>query len=77
LNLAKTHDVLLTCEEHNILGGMGSAVAEVVSQHHPVKISMLGIEDTFGESGTPAALMEKYGITYKHILDRIRVLLAE
>jgi transketolase len=77
INLAKTHDVLLTCEEHNVLGGMGSAVAEVVSQHHPVKISMLGIEDTFGESGTPVALMEKYGITYKHVLDRIRKLLAE
>ena len=77
VELAKTHDVLLTCEEHNVLGGMGSAVAEVVSQYHPVKISMLGIEDTFGESGTPAALMEKYGITYKHVLDRIRKLLAQ
>ncbi|PKM64695.1 MAG: transketolase [Firmicutes bacterium HGW-Firmicutes-20] len=74
IDLAKTHDVLLTCEEHNVLGGLGSAVAEVVSQHHPVKISMLGIEDTFGESGTPAALMEKYGITYKHVLERIRKL---
>jgi transketolase len=76
IELAKTHDVLLTCEEHNVLGGMGSAVAEVVSQHHPIKISMLGIEDTFGESGTPTALMEKYGITYKHVLDRIRKLIA-
>lgn len=76
VDLAKTHDVLLTCEEHNILGGLGSAVAEVVSQNHPIKISMLGIEDTFGESGTPAALMEKYGITYKHVLERIRKLLA-
>ncbi len=75
IDLAKTHDVLLTCEEHNVLGGLGSAVAEVVSQHHPVKISMLGIEDTFGESGTPSALMEKYGITYKHVLERIRKLL--
>ena len=77
IELAKTHDVLLTCEEHNVLGGMGSAVAEVVSQYHPIKISMLGIEDTFGESGTPAALMEKYGITYKHVLERIRKLLAQ
>ncbi|MDP3305248.1 MAG: transketolase family protein [Erysipelotrichaceae bacterium] len=77
IELAKTHDVLLTCEEHNVLGGMGSAVAEVVSQHQPIKISMLGIEDTFGESGTPIALMEKYGITYKHVLDRIRKLLAQ
>jgi transketolase len=76
INLAKTHDVLLTCEEHNVLGGLGSAVAEVVSQYHPVKISMLGIEDTFGESGTPSALMEKYGITSKHVLDRIRKLLV-
>lgn len=76
VELAKTHDVLLTCEEHNVLGGLGSAVAEVVSQNHPIKISMLGIEDTFGESGTPAALMEKYGITYKHVLERIRKLLA-
>jgi transketolase len=75
IELAKTHDVILTCEEHNVLGGLGSAVAEVVSQNHPIKISMLGVEDTFGESGTPAALMEKYGITYKHVLERIEKLL--
>jgi transketolase len=75
IELAKTHDVILTCEEHNVLGGLGSAVAEVVSQNHPIKMSMLGVEDTFGESGTPAALMEKYGITYKHVLERIKKLL--
>jgi transketolase len=75
IELAKTHDVILTCEEHNVLGGLGSAVAEVVSQNHPIRISMLGVEDTFGESGTPAALMEKYGITYKHVLERIKKLL--
>ena len=71
VELAKTHDLICTCEEHNVLGGLGSAVSEVVSQVHPVRMTFLGVEDTFGESGTPAALMEKYGITARHIVERI------
>ncbi len=77
IELAKTHDCILTCEEHNVMGGLGSAVAEVIIQNFPIRMSMLGIEDTFGESGTPAALMEKYGITAHHIVERVHQLKQE
>lgn len=62
IELSKTHDVIVTVEEHNVLGGLGSAVAEVLAQNNPTKQVFIGVEDTFGESGTPAALLEKYGV---------------
>lgn len=63
---------LITIEEHQISGGMGSAVAEVVSEHHPVKTKMIGVNDTFGESGTPDELFEKYGLTVDRIVEGAR-----
>ena len=54
---------IVTAEEHNIIGGLGSAVAEVLAQTVPVVQEMVGIKDTFGESGSPAQLLEKYGLT--------------
>ncbi len=59
---------IVTAEEHQITGGMGSAVAEIVSRNQPVPIEMIGIFDTFGESGTPDELMTKYGLTYLDII---------
>lgn len=58
---------IVTVEEHQIHGGLGSAVAEVVSQHFPVPMRILGIEDRFGESGEPEELLEKFGLTVEHI----------
>lgn len=69
--LAETHEHFVTCEEHSVIGGLGSAVAEALSQTKPRKITMVGIKDTFGESGTPAALLEKYGLTAKDIVKAI------
>lgn len=60
VELAKTHDVLITCEEHSILTGMGSAVCELLSEKQPVRIMRIGQKDTFGESGKPAELLHKY-----------------
>ena len=71
IELAKTHDLFVTCEEHSVIGGLGSAVAEVLSQKAPKKIAMVGIKDTFGESGTPAALLEKYGLTANDIVKAV------
>lgn len=71
LELTNTHDLFVTCEEHSVIGGLGSAVAEVLSQKAPRKIAMVGIKDTFGESGTPAALLEKYGLTANDIVNAI------
>jgi transketolase len=59
---------VVTAEEHQMAGGMGSAVMEVLAQNYAVPVEMVGINDTFGESGQPRELMEKYGITSKEII---------
>jgi len=66
----------VTCEEHNILGGMGDAVAHVAALHHPIPIEMVGTKDTFGESGTPTQLLKKYGLDTEHILAAAEKVLA-
>ncbi|WP_425077794.1 transketolase family protein [Psychroserpens sp. S379A] len=58
---------IVTAEEHNYLGGLGESVARVLAQHHPVPQEFIATNDTFGESGTPAQLMEKYGLNAKAI----------
>ncbi|MCF0155690.1 MAG: transketolase family protein [Veillonella sp.] len=60
---AEETGAIVTAEEHNILGGLGSAVAEVLAQTKPVPMGFVGVKDTFGESGTPKELMAKYGLT--------------
>jgi transketolase len=64
---AKKCGKILTVEEHSIIGGLGSAVCEVLSEQLPVRLKRIGIRDQFAESGTPEALFEKYGLTDKHI----------
>lgn len=59
---------VVSAEEHNVLGGMGDAVANVLSRHLPTPQEYVGTQDTFGESGTPEQLMEKYGLTAKNIV---------
>ncbi len=58
---------VVTAEEHNIMGGMGSAVAEVLSEKYPVPVRRVGVRDTFGESGEASELMKKYGLTASNI----------
>lgn len=70
LESAKKTGCVVTAEEHQLAGGMGSAVMEVLGQNYPVPVEMVGIHDTFGESGTPRELMEKYGITSKEIIEQ-------
>lgn len=59
---------IVTAEEHTVLGGMGSAVAEVVAQVRPVPIKMVGVQDRFGTSGEPSQLFEYFGLTPKNIV---------
>ena len=66
---AKRCGVVLTAEEHQLMGGMGSAVAEVLAQECPVPMKMLGINDRFGQSGDPDVLMKAYGLTSDSILN--------
>lgn len=71
VSLAENHDLFVTCEEHSVIGGLGSAVAEVLGKKAPRKIAMVGMQDTFGESGKPAQLLEKYGMTAKDIVKAV------
>lgn len=61
--LARQCGSIVTAEEHNILGGLGSAVAEAVTKRYPVRVERVGVVDRFGESGEAAELFQKYGLT--------------
>ncbi|MBD3330792.1 transketolase family protein [Candidatus Peregrinibacteria bacterium] len=73
---ARKTGCIVTAEEHQKNGGMGSAVMEVLAQNYPVPVEMVGINDTFGESGSPSELMEKYGITSKNIIEMVKKVLT-
>jgi len=62
---------IVTAEEHQLNGGLGSAVAEVVVRNHPVPMRMIGMPDRFGESGDPAELMDKYGLRAGNIVEAV------
>lgn len=64
---AKETGAIVTAEEHNVIGGLGSAVAEVVCEEHPVPVVRVGVEDQFGRSGKVPALLELYGLTPENI----------
>ena len=72
IKAAKETKAIVTAEEHSIIGGLGSAVSEVVSENHPVKVKKVGLNDCFGESGTPGDLLEKYGLTAKNIVAKVK-----
>ncbi len=63
LELAQKTGAIVTAEEHSIIGGLGGAVAELISEKHPVPVIRVGINDSFGESGSPEELLLKYGLT--------------
>jgi len=59
---------VVTAEEHNVIGGLGDAIAQVAAKHFPVPIEYVGTKDTFGESGTPMQLLKKYGLDIPDIV---------
>lgn len=65
---AKKTGKVVTAEEHSIIGGLGSAVCELLAEEHPVKVTRIGVKDCFGQSGSPAALLEHYGLTAADIV---------
>ena len=69
---AKETKFIVTCEEHSVIGGLGSVVAAVVTETHPTKVVKIGINDVFGESGTPAELLEKYGMTADNVVKVVK-----
>lgn len=65
----------ITCEEHNIMGGLGSAVAEVLGENLPVPMERVGVMDVFGKSGSPDELLEAFGLTSKNIIGKAKKVL--
>ena len=76
LRMAKQCKGIVTAEEHSIIGGLGSAVAEVLAGQSDVKFARVGIMDQFGQSGTPDALFEEYGLTAENIVNNCKKVLA-
>ncbi len=73
---AKKTGSVVTAEEHNYMGGLGESVARVLSENAPTPIEMVATQDTFGESGTPAQLMEKYGLNAEAIVKAAKKVVA-
>ena len=76
VSLAREAGALVTVEEHQKMGGMGSAVAECIASVHPVPMEFVGINDKFGQSGTPTELVDHYGLTQKYIVAAVERVLA-
>jgi transketolase len=74
-SVAKTRCVV-SCEEHNRLGGLGDSIAQLLVQHDPVPMQYVAVNDTFGESGKPAELMTKYGLDAAHIVKAVQKVIA-
>ena len=75
VKMAKNCGAVVTAEEHQLQGGMGSAVCEVLAQYFPVPVEMVGMPNCFGESGKPNELMKKYGMTDQHIVSAVKKVL--
>jgi transketolase len=69
---AKETGVIITAEEHSIIGGLGSAVAEVTSENFPVPVIRVGIKDVFGESGKAEELLKAYGLTAEEVVNAVK-----
>lgn len=77
IKAAKETKGIVTVEEHSIIGGLGSAVTEVVSENAPTYVERIGTMDVFGESGDGNELLEKYGLNVKNIIDKSKKILSK
>lgn len=77
VRVAKQTKAVVTAEEHNIIGGLGSAVAEVLSERQPTPMVRVGLKDRFGESGRPQELLEKFGLTRENLVKAVHEVLAK
>jgi transketolase len=77
LKAAEETGAIVTAEEHNIIGGLGSAVAEAVCEEYPVPVIKVGVEDKFGKSGKVPPLLEEYGLTSANIAAKARIAVSK
>ncbi len=77
IKAAKETGYIITVEEHSVIGGLGSAVAEVLAEEYPCKMTRMGVMDKFGQSGKPYELLDLYGLTDKHIVNKVKEVLGK
>lgn len=77
IKAAKETKGIVTAEDHNVIGGLGSAISEVLAREYPARMKMVGIEDQFGVSGTSEQLMDIFGLTVENIISKVKALLQE
>ena len=73
---AKLTGAVVTVEEHQVIGGLGSAISETLSKNFPVPMEILGVQDRFGQSGRPKELFEEYGLTKESIIKAVKKVIA-
>ncbi|TDH27343.1 transketolase family protein [Segetibacter sp. 3557_3] len=76
LRSAEKTRCVVTAEEHQLNGGLGDAVCQLLARNTPLPVEMIGVDNSFGESGTPAQLMEKYGLNAKSIVESVKKAIA-
>lgn len=76
LAAAKETGKVVTIEEHSVIGGLGSAVCDLLSEKLPTKVLKIGVQDTFGESGPAVELIKKYGLDGASIYEKVKAFLA-
>lgn len=76
IKAAKETGAIVTAEEHNVIGGLGGAVSEVICENYPVPVVKLGVEDTFGRSGPAVELLHLYGLDSEHIVAKAKQAIA-
>lgn len=73
IEMAKNHENLFSIEEHSVIGGLGSAIAEVLIKEYPKKLDIIGVNDVFGESGVPDDLLDYHGLSSEKIYNYIKI----
>ena len=77
IKAAKKTGCIVTAEEHNIIGGLGSAVAEVVAEEYPVPVVRVGVNDEFGKSGPAVELLHLYGLDAENIVKKAKLAISK
>jgi len=73
---AERTDLVVTVEEHSVIGGLGGAVAETLGEHRPTRVTRLGLQDTFGESASNADLLDRFGLSAERVAEQVTAILA-
>ncbi len=72
LNSARKTNRVVSCEEHQRNGGLGDSIAQILAQHHPTRMEYIAVNDSFGESGKPLELLDKYGLSVQDIINAVK-----